>query len=475
MYKFLFTIIFYLFTSPLFAKPSSVKIDSLVSSGSGCPQGTVASSIANDLQSFTLIFDRFEVENNGSDGRGRWHIKQKDCQVNLNLKVPGGWSLAIVSSQFRGFASLDEGVLGRLFAKYRTDRGIDVPMGNITLEGEVDDDYKLSHEAYISHLNWSGCSDAKPITFNTRLKVMSKDGDSTGLMTVDSFDSQIRQEYLMVWRQCQEPEDMTLAICRASLTEGNGHRDQPLREYTEVVRERSLVKAAKSASARALQACEKDRLGNVKIRCVLTCQNSNVGFTGLKIKAEQSFEQIRQSNNRSRFRWWIKLLGDDVNHVQKVDYYLHKSFGDKPFSKINKSEGFRFQATGYGGFLIRMKLHLRQGGFKWLYHRLALPPKSYQQIFATTSQSYTKRPISRGNGKNWYDWQVWIKSDDIEQIRCVTYTLHSSFDQRKVRKCDSSDGFRLKANGWGGFNVKISLELRNGSTQKLSHRLKLPK
>jgi hypothetical protein len=83
--------------------PNEVYVDSISYGGSGCPQGSVGSSFANDRKSFTLIFDSFVA----SQGPGVPITQnRKNCMVNLNLHVPGGWQFSIASVDYRGYVNL---------------------------------------------------------------------------------------------------------------------------------------------------------------------------------------------------------------------------------------------------------------------------------------------------------------------------------------------------------------------------------
>ena len=469
-------ICFILLSQAALGAPASLTIDSIQSRGSGCPAGSVGKTLASDHKSFTLIFDRYEVENNGAPTSGRWHKVSKSCSIDLTLGVPSGWSLALVSSQFRGFASLDENVRGHLSASYTHNRGPSTSMGTVKLKGDFDDDYKLVHDSYLSQLNWSSCSRSKKLSFSTRLGVYSRDRSSTGLMTVDSFDGQVSQEYQMLWRKCDRDERQYLAMCTASLLESKDHSQEPVREYTSQSLSTSRSSVAKEASASALRQCESDRYGNSKRSCQVTCQVSRVGSTsGLRLKTKQTFKHKYTRNNRPYYDWWVSLEGQDLRKVDYVEYFLHSSFGNRTWKRHNPNDGFALKADGHGGFLIKAKVFLKDGGYKWVYHRLALPPRSHKAISVSTHQSYTRRSRSPSSRRSkWYDWQVWLESSELHKVGCVKYTLHSSYDNRIKRICDRNRNFRLKGDGWGSFTVKMELELTNGQKQKLTHRLQLP-
>jgi transcription initiation factor IIF auxiliary subunit len=74
-----------------------------------------------------------------------------------------------------------------------------------------------------------------------------------------------------------------------------------------------------------------------------------------------------------------------------------------------------------------------------------------------------------------WKWSVWIEGADqeLDQIKEVTYRLHSSFRNplRTIRDRDTK--FKLKSEGWGVFQIPVKVVLHNGEVLKLQHDLEL--
>jgi hypothetical protein len=78
-------------------------------------------------------------------------------------------------------------------------------------------------------------------------------------------------------------------------------------------------------------------------------------------------------------------------------------------------------------------------------------------------------------GHDWWNWAVWIeaKASDLQAVKSVTYTLHSSYNN-PIRTIESrKTNFRLKSAGWGEFTIPIEIKLNDGSVERLKHALKL--
>jgi len=78
-------------------------------------------------------------------------------------------------------------------------------------------------------------------------------------------------------------------------------------------------------------------------------------------------------------------------------------------------------------------------------------------------------------GNDWWKWSVWVEAPprELDTIKAVIYVLHPTFRNRKRRVEDRATKFRLDSSGWGGFTIRIQIELKDGSRQRLTHELVL--
>jgi transcription initiation factor IIF auxiliary subunit len=79
-------------------------------------------------------------------------------------------------------------------------------------------------------------------------------------------------------------------------------------------------------------------------------------------------------------------------------------------------------------------------------------------------------------GDDRWNWELYIASDnksELEKVDSVKYILHPTFKNPVREITDKSDGFRLKSNGWGSFEVKAFVYFKNGKKMKLVHELEL--
>jgi transcription initiation factor IIF auxiliary subunit len=78
-------------------------------------------------------------------------------------------------------------------------------------------------------------------------------------------------------------------------------------------------------------------------------------------------------------------------------------------------------------------------------------------------------------GDQWWKWAVWVEGDDkaLDLIDFVEWTLHPTFPNPIRRIQDRETKFRLETGGWGVFQIRARVQLKDGSQTILRHYLKL--
>lgn len=195
--------------------PGKVQIASVSAAGSGCRSGQVSPSISPDSQAFSLLFDDYKAES--SDAMA---LDRRNCDVRIGLSIPAGWSYAIVSVDYRGFAAVDAGSIVTHQAIYSFDgsRPINERPGfqdspgrysfkQTQIRGPYADNYFIRNEISSQIAPWSACSNGgiQTLYINTYLMAQTQSRQaSTAMIMLDSVDGQMQsQTYRLVWRACR--------------------------------------------------------------------------------------------------------------------------------------------------------------------------------------------------------------------------------------------------------------------------------
>jgi hypothetical protein len=183
------------------APESGVTITDVTYRGTGCPPGSTAVNIAPDYQALTVLFADFIVE---KAPEARQRRVRSACDVDVHLSVPSGWSMALFAVQFRGYLALDAGATGHHGATLHIPGTQPFRMGEMVVTGPSSRDYISETQHRLDGVRWTPCNSSG----RRSLKIMSDisiDGaaDAGGLLTVDSLDGEVRENYKIAWKRCR--------------------------------------------------------------------------------------------------------------------------------------------------------------------------------------------------------------------------------------------------------------------------------
>jgi hypothetical protein len=177
--------------------PNQVYIQSIAYGGSGCPAGSVGQSIADDRQSFTLIFDQFVASQGPSVPITE---NRKNCLLNVNLHVPNGFAYSIGTVDYRGYVQLPAGVTAKQSASYSF-AGLPVQVNSSTsFTGPVAKDYLNRDSLEFGTFAWSPCGAVAPVNINAQVRLSG--GTSSAQITTDSVDGKVQHIYGLRFRPC---------------------------------------------------------------------------------------------------------------------------------------------------------------------------------------------------------------------------------------------------------------------------------
>lgn len=184
------------------AAPPGVKIQEVKYKGTGCPEGTVAASLASDGKSIVFAFQSL-VASIGPDIPTAEACRS--CQLDLAVDVPHGYSYTVFGVDVRGFVSLDEGVTAVQSAAYARSHGGKVAAAASKFQGPLSEDYVRLDEVPLEYAVWSPCGGHDNVRIDTSILLENKSNpQGVGSMTVDTLGGELKQTYYVGWRKCRE-------------------------------------------------------------------------------------------------------------------------------------------------------------------------------------------------------------------------------------------------------------------------------
>ena len=181
--------------------PDRIVIDVVTVNGSGCPAGTAAVAVSPDNEAFTVTYSEYlaqvGVGSKPTDFR-------KNCQLNLRVHVPSGFTYAIAQADYRGFAHLERGASAQQRANYYFQGQSQTVFANHPYSGPRSDDWQSTDTVDVAALVYAPCGEERLFNINTELRVNkgTSAANTTSFMTMDSTDGAINTTYHFSWLRC---------------------------------------------------------------------------------------------------------------------------------------------------------------------------------------------------------------------------------------------------------------------------------
>jgi hypothetical protein len=179
--------------------PDKIVIKVATVNGSGCPAGTAAVAVSGDNTAFTVTYSDYLAQVGGNSDPTAF---RKNCQLNLLVHVPAGFTYAIASVDYRGFAALERGASGIQRASYYFQGSSSTAFRTHTYNGPLNDNWQATDSTDWAQLVWAPCGVQRNFNINTELRVNKGTSTGTSFMAMDSTDGDINTVYHMAWQPC---------------------------------------------------------------------------------------------------------------------------------------------------------------------------------------------------------------------------------------------------------------------------------
>ncbi|MFC6883716.1 MULTISPECIES: DUF4360 domain-containing protein [Actinomadura] len=181
--------------------PDGVTIEIATVIGSGCPTGTAAVAVSDDKEAFTVTYSDYMAQVGGTSGPTDF---RKNCQINMKVHVPQGFTYAIASADYRGFAHLEPGATGTEKASYYFQGMPQTTAISHNLRGRFSDNWQFDDVNDVTQLVYKPCGEERNFNINTELRVNkgTSDATKTSFMAMDSVDGSIKTTYHFAWKRC---------------------------------------------------------------------------------------------------------------------------------------------------------------------------------------------------------------------------------------------------------------------------------
>ncbi|MFI9271043.1 DUF4360 domain-containing protein [Kitasatospora sp. NPDC052896] len=170
--------------------------------GSGCPVGTAAVAVSPDDTAFTVTYSNYLAQ----VGVGALPTDfRKNCQLDVQVNAPQGFTYAVAEADYRGYASLASGATGVERANYYFQGQPQTATASHSFAGPLDDDWQATDTTGVASLVFAPCGETRNLNINTQLIVNAGSSDpssTTSFMTMDSIDGSLTTIYHLAWETC---------------------------------------------------------------------------------------------------------------------------------------------------------------------------------------------------------------------------------------------------------------------------------
>ncbi|MDT7790109.1 MAG: hypothetical protein QOF58_8528 [Pseudonocardiales bacterium] len=157
--------------------------------GSGCPAGDA--DVKSDDRTFTIGYHTFLARAGGGSSP---LDQRKNCQVNIRVNVPAGFTYGLARTTYEGYAHLQDGAtaLNRV-TTYLQGMSPNNTVSN-TFSGPFSDSWTTYYRPDATEIQWSPCGSPRNININAEVRVTlgSADPDRLNFAIVESSRGAVR-------------------------------------------------------------------------------------------------------------------------------------------------------------------------------------------------------------------------------------------------------------------------------------------
>lgn len=182
------------------AAPSSgVTFSVATVNGSGCPAGTARVRTSPDNTSFTVRYDHYVAEDGARTDPNDF---RKNCQINLAVSIPQGFTFAIASVEYRGHAKLAAGARAQQNAYYYFTGTSPTAETNYSINGPYNGRWKNVDE--VAALSYAPCGAKINLNINSDLVVRANGASesSRNWISMDRTNGDVDTIYHVSWKHC---------------------------------------------------------------------------------------------------------------------------------------------------------------------------------------------------------------------------------------------------------------------------------
>jgi len=157
--------------------------------GSGCPAGDA--DVRTDGRTFTIGYHTFLARAGGGSSPVDM---RKNCQINLRVNVPQGYTYGLARTTYEGYAHLQPGATGVSRISTYLQGTSPTAVVSQTFTGPFSDSWETQYRPSAADIQWAPCGSPRNININGEVRVTlgSADPDKLNFVIVESSRGTVR-------------------------------------------------------------------------------------------------------------------------------------------------------------------------------------------------------------------------------------------------------------------------------------------
>ncbi len=166
--------------------------------GTGCPAGSASVTVSPAQDAVSILFDQYVTEAGRTTNR---RIDRKSCNITVPVRVPQGYSVAVLQVDYRGYNAVPSGGYSRFDADYFWAGSQGVRISRV-FNGPLNDNFSVTDNLIATTLVWTPCGASVNLRVNSSMMAQSNSRMDQTLAMVDSADISAGLFYHLQWRRC---------------------------------------------------------------------------------------------------------------------------------------------------------------------------------------------------------------------------------------------------------------------------------
>ena len=176
-----------------------ITLDVQTVNGSGCPAGTASVAMLPDNTGFRIRYTVFRAEDGGSADPIAF---RKNCQVNLLVHIPQGFTFAIARADYWGRAHLEPGATALERSNYYFQGSSDNDVADHTFAGPLDGTWRATDITATADLVFAPCGATRSLNINTELRVDAGPSGAKSYISMRASEGEVYTIVQFQWRYC---------------------------------------------------------------------------------------------------------------------------------------------------------------------------------------------------------------------------------------------------------------------------------